>query len=70
MFGTDAEKLKSDVNVAWIGVISLDELLVVLRNLYIQYCNKKWEQSSAISTRNNYDLHIMAIVVHIVNNKT
>lgn len=37
MFGIDAEKLRSDVNVAWIGVITV-ELLVVFLNLYIQYC--------------------------------
>lgn len=37
VLGMDAEKLKSEVNVAWIGVISVLELLVILRNLYIQY---------------------------------
>lgn len=41
VFGTDAEKLRSDVNVACVGVMSVVELLVTLRNLYIQYW-KQW----------------------------
>lgn len=37
----DAEKLKSDMNVACVGVITVVELHVTFRNLYIQYCGKE-----------------------------
>lgn len=36
----DAAKLKSEINVACVGVITVVELLVTFRNLYIQYCEK------------------------------
>lgn len=49
VLGIDAEKLKSDVNVACIGVISVLELLVTLRNLYIQY----WNMINNITTISN-----------------
>lgn len=41
VLGMDAEKLKSDMNVAWIGVIAVVELTVTFRNLYIQYCGQR-----------------------------